>query len=154
MKKYVPYLILLGVCLLFFYKTIIFGKLPFPGDLLLSQYAPWRHESYGGYVAGAVPSKDQYFDVLRELYPWKTLVVDELKHGQFPLWNPYNFSGSPLLANYQSQVFYPFTFVYFLFPQTTAWTIMVILQPLLGVLFFYLFATEIGLGAGAAMLSA
>jgi hypothetical protein len=154
MRKYLPFLALTGICLLFFYKTLIFGQVPFPGDLLLTQYAPWRHQSYGGYVAGALPSKDQYFDVIRELYPWKTQVIASLKQGIFPLWNPYNFSGAPLLANYQSQVFYPFTFLYFLMPQITAWTIMVMLQPILGSIFLYLFATEIGLTSGAALFAA
>jgi hypothetical protein len=154
MKKYIPILLLIGISILFFYKTILLGKVPFPGDLLLTQYAPWRHESYGGYVAGAIPSKDQYFDVIRELYPWKTQVISSLKQGAFPLWNPYNFSGAPLLANYQSQVFYPLTFLYFLMPQMTAWTIMVMLQPILGSIFLYLFATEIGLTSAAALLTA
>lgn len=154
MRKYLPLLVLGGICLLFFYKTFLFGRIPFPGDLLLTQYAPWRHQSYGGYVAGAVPSKDQYFDVIRELYPWKTQVVASIKQGVFPLWNPYNFSGAPLLANYQSQVFYPFTFLYFLLPQISAWTVMVILQPILGSVFLYLFAAEIGLSSGASILAA
>jgi len=154
MKKFVPFIILFGICLIFFYKTFLLGQLPFPGDLLVSGYAPWRHESYVGYVAGAIPSKDQYFDVLRELYPWKTLVIGELKQGKFPLWNPYNFSGAPLLANYQSQVFYPFTFIYFLLPQDIAWTIMVIIQPMLGSVFMYLFATEIGISSAGAILAA
>jgi hypothetical protein len=154
MKKYAPYGIILGIVLLFFYKTIFFGKIPFPGDLLLSTYAPWRHVSYEGYVAGAVPSKDQYFDVIRELYPWKTEVIKQLKDKTIPLWNPYSFSGSPLLANYQSQVFYPFGVLYFLIPQIYAWTILVILQPLLGGIFMYLFATSIGLSAGAAIIAA
>ncbi len=153
-KKYIPIIVLIGICLIFFYKTILHGLLPFPGDLLVSGYSPWNHESYAGYVAGAVPSKDQYFDVLRELYPWKTVVVREMKQWKFPLWNPYNFSGAPLLANYQSQVFYPLTLLYFVFPQPTAWSIMVILQPILGSLFLYLFATEIGLSSAAALLTA
>lgn len=154
MKKFIPFTLLIGICLLFFYKTLLWGLIPFPGDLLISGYAPWNHQSYGGYVAGAVPSKDQYFDVLRELYPWKTLVLSELKQGKFPLWNPFNFSGAPLLANYQSQVLYPLSALYFLLPQITAWTIMVIIQPVLGSMFMYLFATEIGLTTTAATLAA
>ena len=145
---------MIGICLLFFYKTFLFANVPFPGDLLLTQYAPWRHQSYDGYVPGALPSKDQYFDVVRELYPWKTQVINQVKTGVFPLWNPYNFSGAPLLANYQSQVFYPLTFLYYILPQITAWTIMVILQPVLGTIFMYLFATEIGLSTAAAILAA
>ncbi len=153
-KRVIPIAIILLVVCLFFYKTLFRGLIPFPGDLLLSGYGPWRHQSYNGYVAGAIPSKDQYFDVIRELYPWKTLVIQEIKKGKMPLWNPYNFSGSPLLANYQSQVFYPLTIFYYIFPQIIAWTILIILQPLLGSVFTYLFATEIGLSATAAVASA
>ena len=154
MKKFLPILVLIGIVLAFFYKTLIFGKIPFPGDLLLAGYSPWRHESYGGYVAGGLPSKDQYFDVIRELYPWKTLVLEQLKHGKMPLWNPYNFSGAPLLANYQSQVFYPPAFLYLILPQVAAWTVLVILQPILGSIFLYLFTVEIGLSPPAAILTA
>ncbi len=154
MKKLIPFLLLIGICLIFFYKTLLLGHIPFPGDLLVSGYAPWNHESYAGYVAGAVPSKDQYFDVLRELYPWKTVVISELKQRKFPLWNPFSFSGAPLLANYQSQVFYPLTILYFVLPQIFAWTVMVVIQPVLGSIFMYLFATEIGLTSGAALLAA
>lgn len=153
-KKFAPYAFLCSVVLLFFWPVFVKGYVPFPGDLLLTQYAPWRHSSYGGYVAGSIPSKDQYFDVIRELYPWKTLVVRELKQGNIPLWNPYNFSGAPLLANVQSQVFYPLALVYLILPQVMAWTFMVISQPLLGSVFMYVFATEIGLSAGASVLAA
>lgn len=149
-----PIVVLIVIIAIFFWKVFLKGYVPFPGDLLLTQYAPWRHASYSGYVAGAIPSKNQYFDVIRELYPWKTLVIQELKKGNAPLWNPYNFSGSPLLANFQSQVLYPLTFVYFILPQISAWTIMVISQPILGSIFMYLYATEIGLTSSAALLTA
>lgn len=149
-----PYIAILLIVLTLFYKTVISGNIPFPGDLVLSEYAPWRHAAYFGYAPGAIPSKAQYFDVARELYPWKTLVVDQLKKFQMPLWNPYNFSGGPLLANYQSQVFYPPGILYLILPQPVAWTILVILQPLLGSIFLYLFAAEIGFSAGAALIAA
>jgi hypothetical protein len=153
-KKILPFGIIAGIVFIFFYKTFFFGKIPFAGDLLLSQYAPWRHVSYFGYVAGALPSKDQYFDVVRELYPWKTENVRQIKDKTFPLWNPYSFSGSPLLANYQSQVFYPFGILYFLLPQVTAWTILLILQPLLGGFFMYLYARSLRISKGGSIISA
>lgn len=152
--KWWPYLLLAGVALIFFYKTIFFGLLPFPGDLLLSEYNPWRQASYGGYHPGAIPSKVQYFDVLRELYPWKWLAIDEIKHGRLPLWNPYNFSGTPLLANYQSAILYPLNFLYFLLPFDIAWAVLVVIQPLLGSIFFFLFATTIGNSPWGAILGA
>ena len=149
-----PFFILSCITALFFWAVILKGYVPFPGDLLLSEYNPWRHTSYFGYVEGSIPSKAQYFDVIRELYPWKTLVIDQLKKGHIPLWNPYNFSGAPLLANYQSQVFYPLSALYLVLPQPLAWTVLVILQLLLGSIFMYLFATSIGLSSAASILAA
>ena len=137
-----------------FYKTVIHGHIPFPGDLLLSEYAPFRHTEYFGYAAGGIPSKGQYFDVVRELYPWKTLVIESIKQKTLPLWNPYSFAGTPLLANYQSQVFYPLGILYLVLPQPIAWTIMIMLQIFLGLIFMYLFARVIGLSIPASVIAA
>jgi len=153
-QKHWPYFLLFIIVVAVFYKTFAFGKIPFPGDLMLSEYVPFRHTEYFGYAAGGVPSKGQYFDVARELYPWKTLVVDAIKQRSLPLWNPYNFSGTPLLANYQSQTLYPLGLLYLLLPQPVSWTILVILQIALGMAFMYLFAHEIGLSKVASILTA
>ncbi len=129
----------------FFYKTIFFGRLPFPGDLLVSEYKPWQTSSYLGYIPGSIPHKAQYPDTIRQLYPWKTLSLSLLKKGELPLWNPYNFSGAPLLANFQSAIFYPLNIFYFLFDQKIAWSILIIIEPLFAFYFTYLFCRAIGL---------
>lgn len=146
--------VLLTVTAVFFYKTILFGFIPFPGDGLVSDFQPWRSESYLGYAAGGIPNKAQYPDTYRQLYPWKTLVIRSLKQGKLPLWNPYNFSGAPLLANFQSAALYPLNLCYLLFSQTTSWSILVILQPLLAALFTYLYMKQIKSSGYAAVLSA
>lgn len=143
--------LLAGACILsiivsvFFYKTLLKGHVPFPGDLLISEYQPWKSYSYLGFVPGSYPNKAQYFDVIRQLYPWKEFAVTQIKSGNLPLWNPYNFSGSPLLANLQSAVFYPTTLLFFIFPMITAWTISIILQPLLASLGTYIYTRRLGL---------
>ncbi len=131
---------------LFFYQTLFFGKVPFPGDVLASDFQPWRSTSYLGYGAGGIPNKAQYPDTIRQIYPWKTLVIESLKRGKLPLWNPYNFSGAPLLANFQSAALYPFNIFYSLLSQIDAWTVLVILQPLLALIFTYLYCRKIGIG--------
>ncbi len=131
------------IIVLFFHKFFFFGFVPFPGDLLISSYNPWKTYSYLGFNPGTYPSKDQYFDTARQIFPWKTYSINSIKNGQIPLWNPYNFSGAPLLANFQSSIFYPFNIFYFFLPQTLAWTIQVLLQPLLALLFTYLYLREI-----------
>lgn len=149
-------LLLFFVFSLFFGLNMFAGKIPFPGDLLISEYTPWKTYSYLGYVPGSYPSKAQYFDVLRQIYPWKNLVIQSLKNFQIPLWNPYNFSGSPLLANFQSSVFYPFNVVYLFTSQVYAWSMIVFLQPILAVLFTYLYSRQrriSSIGASIAALS-
>lgn len=150
----ITFLLLFSVALVFFYKVVFQGLIPFPGDLLVSEYQPWRTYSYLGYNQGSIPSKVQYFDTLRQIYPWKTFSIDSIKEGSLPLWNPYNFSGSPLLANSQSAIFYPLNIFYFFLPQTVAWTVLIILQPLLAGLFTFLFARNIGIGTKGSLLSA
>lgn len=138
----------------FFYKIFLRGFIPFPGDLLIAHYNPWKTYSYLGYVPGSYPTKDQYFDVIRQMYPWQTFTIESLKSGVIPLWNPYNFAGAPLLANFQSAIFYPLHLLYLVLPQIISWTILVILQPVLAGIFTYLFAREIGLGKIGSFLSA
>lgn len=145
---------LIGLICLFFYQTIFFGKVPFPGDILVSDFQPWRSASYMGYAPGGIPNKAQYPDTVRQMYPWKTHVVKSLQNGKLPLWNPYNFSGAPLFANFQNAALYPLGILYLFLSQIDAWTILVILQPLLATLFTYLYARKIGIGTLGSILAA
>lgn len=64
---------------------------------------PWKH----------APVPGEAWDVLSadgalQFYAWRDLVFSGWRSGQIPLWNPYQFCGTPLLANSQSAPFYPF----------------------------------------------
>ena len=137
------FFMLVAVAAIFFYKTVFHGAVPFPGDLLIAEYNPWKSYSYLGYNPGSFPNKAQYFDIIRQIYPWKTFSVSLIKNAVMPLWNPYNFSGAPLLANFQSAVFYPFSLFYLVLKEGTAWTLLIILQPILAGFFTYLYARKI-----------
>lgn len=138
---------------LFFNKTIFKGQVPFPGDSLIAEYKPWQTSSYLEYNPGSYPHKAQYPDTLRQLYPWRTLSIRQWQEGKTPLWNPYNFSGAPLLANFQSAALYPLNVFFWFFAHVDAWTLLVILQPILAALFTYLYARKIGLAPLGAALS-
>lgn len=126
-----------------FHKSILKGYIPFPGDSLLSSFKPWQVSSYDGYAAGGIPNKAQYPDVVRQLYPWRIEAMHQWGEGKVPLWNPYNFSGSPLLANFQSAAVYPFNVLFLMFTKETAWTILIGLQPFLALLFTYFYLRSI-----------
>jgi uncharacterized membrane protein YfhO len=149
-----PILLFVVIIIVFFFKFFFMGQIPVPGDLLVSEFNPWKEYSYLGYVAGTYPSKLQYGDVIHQIYPWKTFVISALKNGQIPLWNPYNFSGHPFLADIQSAVFQPLNILYFIMSQANAWAISVIFQPLLTLIGTYLYVKKIGLGKKASVFSA
>ena len=125
--KYWPIIFIVGVWLVFAHPYFIFGKVPFPSGYLVNFFAPWNAlpDFAGPYKNGATP------DVITQIYPWKNLVIDFWKQGSIPLWNPYSFSGTPLLANYQSAALSPLNLLYLILPFIDAWSIAVLLQSLL-----------------------
>lgn len=148
-KLFIPCVLIL-IPLLFFYKTVIFQKVPFPGDLLVGNYEPYKSNP----SIGVVPHKGQGADVVRELYPWKFYTIDSLKSGFFPFWNPYTFSGNPHFANLQSGVLYPVNIIFFIFPYISAWSIYIILQFVFLMFFTYLFLRQINLSKVASLFGA
>jgi len=79
-------------------------------------------------------------DFVLQFYPWKKFVFDHLQsHGSLPFWNPYLFSGSPLIPNIQLSFFYPLGFLYYLMPPDIAYGYSTLLHFILGLFFMYLF---------------
>lgn len=152
LRNFVPFVFLSIIVLIFFWQFLLSGKVPAPLDTIVGMYNPFRDEVWSGFTHG-VPFKNFLItDPVRQQIPWKLLSISLIKGGEFPLWNPYGFSGTPLLANLQSAVFYPFNLLFFIFPFWLGWGILIVLQPLLGMLFLYLFLKEIGVGRGGAIL--
>ncbi|MDY7039391.1 MAG: YfhO family protein [Chloroflexota bacterium] len=75
-----------------------------------------------------------------------------LHSGQLPLWNPYLGNGTPLAANLQSAIFYPFNALYLLIPVRWAIGYTAVLHVLLAGWFMYLYGRELGLGRFASII--
>lgn len=137
-----------------FWNFYFKGLVPFPGNLLVSFYFPWNSGGFAGFDSWVTRKDVIAMDVIRMMYPWKSLVIDQLKAFQWPLWNPYNFSGTPLLANIQSAVFFPTNLLYFLIPLLPAWIIWVIILPFIFSFFWFIFFRSLKLSIPAALLGA
>lgn len=135
---------------LFFFNPVLKSWIPFPGDLLVGNYNPYNSYSFLGYASGGYPHKAQDFDVVKLLYPLKELTIEMFKNGQFPLWNPYNFSGNPHLAGFQSGSFYVFNLLFFIFPFIIAWLIYIFTQNVLAGVFTYFLLREFKLSKKSA----
>ena len=124
LKKIWPFVFIFSVWVLFISPVLFKDKVPFPGTYLVSNFGPWNEYSeYSGIVKNTATP-----DVITQIQPWKRLVIESWKNGDTPLWNPYLFAGTPLLANYQSAALSPINIIYFVLPFTDAWTLQVILQ--------------------------
>ena len=153
LKKFWPAFVFVIIYLFIFRKVFFSHLVPFPGDLLVSWFFPYSSGGWEGYSHWTTHKEFILADVVRMMYPWRTLSFDLLKQGILPLWNIYAFSGNPLAANLQSAVFYPLNiFFLFLNPQT-AWITYIMIQPILATSFMYLFIRSIGLSRLAALFA-
>lgn len=144
-----PFLIILLVWFVFASPFFIHGKVPFPSDYLVNNFAPWS-----AYTGFASPIKNAATpDVINQIYPWKNLAINIWKEGQIPLWNPYSFSGTPLLANYQSAALSPINILYFILPFVSAWSLQVLLAPLFAGVFTYLFLRSLSVSKSGSVIS-
>lgn len=143
-KEFIVILFFAFLSIFIFRDYFLKNAVPFPSNLLASFYQPWISYKWEGYPNGP-PSKPVGFDNLRIFYPLRKLTIDQIKNKEWPLWNPYNFSGNTHLGVYHSSVFHPLGFLFFLLPQIDAWSLIVILQPFLSGIFMYLFLREISL---------
>jgi len=144
-KPLIPFLVIIGLVFIFFWKVIIKGLVPVPADLLVGAYLPWSDYKWG-YSTGVPVKNPIVSDAISFVYPMRTLGIDILKSKQVPLWNPYLFGGAPLLANFQSAPFSPTNILYFIFNENTAWGWQVIFQHVLAGFFTYLFLRSLKLG--------
>lgn len=152
--KFLPVVILFLLSVLFFKSFIFQGKLPIPSDTIVGLYYPFR-DAYFKTNPNGLPYKNFLVtDPVRQQYPWKTLAIEIEKKIELPLWNRYNFSGTPLLANFQAGVFYPFNILFFLLPFEISWSLLIFIQPFLAGLFLYYFLNNLKLKRMASLLGA
>lgn len=154
MKKFLPVLLITVVILVFFWQFLLKGLLPIPSDTIVGLYYPFR-DAYFKTNPNGIPYKNFLVtDPVRQQIPWRKLVTDAEKKFTLPLWNSYNFAGTPLLANFQSAVFYPLNILFYLLPFNISWSLLVFMQPLLAALFLYLYLKHLKLNKTASLLGA
>src|SRR5438105_9170266 len=99
MKKALPFLFTLVICTLFFAPFFFKQLLPIPSDTITGLYNPFRDLYAKNYPNGITYKNFLITDPVRQQYPWRNLAIELEKKFQLPLWNPYDFAGTPLLAN-------------------------------------------------------
>lgn len=101
--------------------------------------------------------EERYLLTERDLAPYfippRFFLMESLSHWNFPLWNPYQFSGHPFFANPQNAVLYPFNGLFFLFPFDIAFNSIILLHFFLAGLFTYLLMRDLEVGSTGSLIS-
>ncbi len=107
------------------------------------QFEPWKSHISERPQANWDPL---VWDGIAQYYPWRHFAAESLRAGHIPLWNPYQFCGTPFLANGQSAVLYPLNLIFWLLPVARAFGWSALLHLFLAGWFAYLFLRRTGLG--------
>lgn len=83
--------------------------------------------------------------------PLRVATAQLLRSGQLPLWNPYIFSGMPLLASAQGGLLFPLNWFYLVFSPVVATDLMVISAYMVAALGAYLYARRTGASIAGAV---
>jgi hypothetical protein len=92
-------------------------------------------------------------DGLTQNFGVRILIGQMIAAGQLPLWNPYIFAGTPLLASIYPGALYPPNWVFAVFSPTVAMNIVVITTYHLALIGTYLYARRIGTTRIGALLA-
>ncbi|MBV9329783.1 MAG: hypothetical protein JO352_39270 [Chloroflexi bacterium] len=80
------------------------------------------------------------YDAFVYFYPQRVFLVRSLLAGRIPLWDPDLFLGAPFLANPQTAVLYPPSWLFLIGPVATIYTVQLVLHAFLAAFFTYLLA--------------
>lgn len=139
-----PFLLIILAILVFFWQFFLKGLVPLPADIPVGMYFPWLDYKWG-YAVGVPVKNSLLSDVISQIYPFKVYLIESLKKGIIPLWNPFMFGGYPFLANIQVGFFNLTNLFYLFLPFLTAWGLQTAFQPLLAATFTYLFLRSLNL---------
>jgi hypothetical protein len=88
------------------------------------------------------------YDSLDQFYPQSRFVVDAIREGTLPFWNPYQYSGTPVLGDPQGLIVTIHTLVGLLFGDLYTlyvFDLTTLLHPLVGGLFLYAYGAKKGI---------
>ncbi|MDH7568022.1 MAG: YfhO family protein [Armatimonadota bacterium] len=143
------YLLFLGVACLLLWPVVFRGEVLLPAQYLHAFY-PWRAE--GGTPPNLPPWNALLADSVLQYLPWRHFMRQCLHSGYLPLWNPHQLCGTPLVANYQSALFYPPNLLFWILPTAYAFGWSALLHLFLAGAFFFVFLRGRGLNRTAAVV--
>lgn len=145
------------IALLFVLPLILFWPQTVGGKTLLPAENLYQWEPYYSDKAAVgvpeFPHNHLLSDLVLQNMQWKSFMRDELAAGEFPLWNPHQFSGIPFHAAGQQQVVYPLSVIFYALPLAAAYGWFTVINLWLAGVFMYFFVRALGVSRFGAALA-
>ena len=129
--------------------VLLSGRVPIPATIL-NGFPPYVDE----YPQGPSRSVANIGDLITSFYPYHALAARSFRQGSLALWNPNMLSGDPLAGSTQSALFYPPNYLYYFLELSRAWSLELVIQRILAVLFTLLLLRELGATRTGAIVAA
>jgi hypothetical protein len=143
-----PPLFYLLLAVVFLWRSTLAGDVFLPAGLL-GHVAPWSARIPPDQLPPWNPLR---WDGIAQFYPWRHFAAQTMRSGIIPLWNPFQFCGTPFVANSQSAVLYPGNLLFYLLPTPQAFGWSAVLHLTLCGWFLYLLLRRLRCGEGGALL--
>ncbi len=137
-----PIMLFLLLAVVFLFPTVFGGKVLLPAEYLSAMH-PWSASAHDSTTPQWNPLM---WDGISQFYPWRVHYSRSIASGQIPLWNPYQFCGTPFVANAQTAAFYPLNLLFVVFSPARAFGLSAVLHLFLAGVFTFLLARALGIG--------
>lgn len=138
------------LAVLFFLPVTLGGRTMLPADNAF-QWAPWS--AYAEELGVGPPHNALLGDLYVQNLVWKDFIVQSLRQGELPLWNPYILSGVPFLAAGQHSAMYPLSILFYVLPLWAAYGWYAAVHLWLAGWFTYILGRALRLSRPAALLA-
>jgi len=143
-------LLLLALLVVFFWKAVFLGYKLLPLDIIYTDPVYLCHAP----ADFTKPHNILLYDQAYQFYPWRVYILQSLKQGTLPFWNPYIYCGTPLLAEDQPAVFYPLNILSYVFSPPDGFLFTAVARLFIAALATYWFIRAIDGSKFAALIGA
>jgi len=148
-KEYSQAAITFVLMILLFFWPLFKGKILSQADTLYFS-PPWNSVKPAGLAA---PSNSILNDQTREFLTFFQTARESFHRMEFPLWNPYIMTGTPLLANSQSGLLFPLNWPFYFLPLFLGFTVSALLKMFIASMGTYAFSRKLSLSHPSAILA-
>ncbi len=138
-KEYRQAIITFVLMILIFFWPLFKGRILSQADVVYF-YPPWNIQKPADLVT---PSNPVLGDQTREFLTFFQVAKESFYKMEFPLWNPYIMTGTPLLANSQSALLFPLNWPFYLLPLFFGFTVSALLKMFIASMGTYAFSRKL-----------